>query len=73
MEELSAALLAWFYRSRRTLPFRQDPTPYHIWVSEIMLQQTRMNAVLPYYTRFMAALPDIPSLAACEEERLHKL
>lgn len=66
-------LLAWYYQNRRTLPFRDDPTPYHIWVSEIMLQQTRVAAALPYYTRFMEQLPDIASLARCEEERLHKL
>jgi A/G-specific adenine glycosylase len=70
---LSAALLAWFDQNRRSLPFRQDPTPYHIWLSEIMLQQTRMSAVLPYYERFLAACPDIPALAACGEEPLHKL
>jgi A/G-specific adenine glycosylase len=73
MNELSQKLLDWFYQNRRTLPFRQQPTPYHIWLSEIMLQQTRMTAVLPYYARFLAACPDIPALAACEEERLHKL
>ena len=70
---LAAALLAWFDENRRILPFRQDPTPYHVWLSEIMLQQTRMSAVLPYYERFLAACPDIPALAACEEERLYKL
>ena len=70
---LAAALLTWFDENRRSLPFRQDPTPYHIWLSEIMLQQTRMSAVLPYYERFLAACPDIPALAACPEEKLHKL
>ena len=49
---LAAALLAWFDENRRILPFRQDPTPYHVWLSEIMLQQTRMSAVLPYYERW---------------------
>ncbi len=53
------------------LPHR--PQPYHVWLSEIMLQQTRVSAALPYYERFLAALPDIPALAACEEEKLHKL
>ena len=71
--QLAAALLAWFDENRRTLPFRQEPTPYHIWLSEIMLQQTRMTAVLPYYERFIAACPDIPALAALPEERLYKL
>lgn len=73
MEQCASLLLDWFYANRRTLPFRQDPTPYHIWLSEIMLQQTRMTAVLPYYERFLAACPDIPALAACDGEKLHKL
>lgn len=70
---IAPPLLAWFYATRRSLPFREDPTPYHVWVSEIMLQQTRMNAVLPYYYRFMEALPDVRALADCDPERLHKL
>ena len=63
MENIAPALLDWFYRNRRILPFREDPTPYHVWLSEIMLQQTRVSAALPYYERFLAALPDIPALA----------
>ena len=70
---IAGPLLAWFDANHRVLPFRSDPTPYHVWVSEIMLQQTRVSAALPYYERFIAALPDIPALAACDEERLHKL
>ena len=73
MENISSALLDWFYKNQRSLPFRTDPSPYHVWLSEIMLQQTRVSAALPYYERFLAALPDIPALAACEEEKLHKL
>ena len=73
MENIAPALLDWFYKNKRILPFRTDPSPYHVWVSEIMLQQTRVSAALPYYERFLAALPDIPALAACEEEKLHKL
>ena len=73
MENIAPALLDWFYKNRRILPFREDPTPYHVWLSEVMLQQTRVSAVLPYYERFLAALPDIPALAACDEEKLHKL
>ena len=73
MENISPALLYWFHANHRILPFRSDPTPYHVWLSEIMLQQTRVSAALPYYERFLAALPDIPALAACEEEKLHKL
>ena len=73
MENISPALLDWFYKNRRSLPFREDPTPYHVWLSEVMLQQTRVSAVLPYYYRFLEELPDIPALAACGEEKLHKL
>ena len=64
MEKIAPALLAWFDQNRRSLPFRDDPTPYHVWVSEIMLQQTRVAAALPYYERFIRELPDIPALAA---------
>ena len=58
---------------RRPLPWRQDPTPYHVWVAEIMLQQTRIEAVIPYYTRFLKELPAIPDLASVAEDRLLKL
>ena len=71
--DIARPLLDWYMQNRRILPFRTESTPYRVWVSEIMLQQTRVNAVLPYYERFMRELPDIASLAACEEERLHKL
>ena len=73
MLDIATPLLTWFYKDRRSLPFREDPTPYHIWVSEIMLQQTRMSAVLPYYARFMEALPTPADLAQCPTDRLHKL
>ena len=73
MLHIATPLLTWFYKNRRSLPFREDPTPYHIWVSEIMLQQTRMSAVLPYYARFMEELPTPAHLAACPTDRLHKL
>ncbi|BEU87631.1 A/G-specific adenine glycosylase [Selenomonas sp. TAMA-11512] len=66
------ALLTWYRASMRTLPWRDAPTPYHVWISEIMLQQTRVEAVRSYYTRFIDAIPDIPSLAALEEETLLK-
>ncbi len=66
-------LLKWYDTSKRTLPWREEPTPYHVWVSEIMLQQTRVEAVKPYYHRFMEALPDIASLANAKEEVLLKL
>ena len=73
LDRIEEPLLAWYDRGRRILPWREDPTPYHVWVSEIMLQQTRVEAVKPYYDRFMQALPDIASLAAAEEETLLKL
>ncbi len=66
-------LLSWYDRNARRLPWRSDPTPYHVWLSEIMLQQTRVGAAIDYYTRFLDALPDIASLAEVEEERLMKL
>ncbi len=66
-------LLAWYRVSRRILPWREDPSPYHVWISEIMLQQTRVEAVKGYYERFLGALPDIESLAGCPEDRLLKL
>ena len=69
----SKELILWYEENKRSLPWRETTDPYKIWVSEIMLQQTRVEAVKGYYTRFLAALPDIPALAACEEERLHKL
>lgn len=73
LSAISEPLLAWYDKHRRTLPWREDPTPYHVWVSEIMLQQTRVEAVKPYYKRFMEELPDISSLAYAEEQKLLKL
>ena len=73
IRETTARLIDWCAEVRRPLPWRLSPTPYHVWVSEIMLQQTRIEAVIPYYARFLDALPDIPSLAAVEEDRLLKL
>lgn len=58
------ALLAWYRRHRRALPWREQASPYAVWVSEIMLQQTRVEAVLPYFQRFMARFPDVAALAA---------
>jgi len=70
---LPEPLLEWYDSNARVLPWRSDPSPYHVWVSEIMLQQTRVAAVLGYYSRFMEALPAIQDLASCPEERLMKL
>ena len=66
-------LLDWYQQQRRRLPWREDPQPYAVWISEIMLQQTRVEAVLPYFSRFLAAFPDVKSLAAAPEEQLLKL
>ncbi len=69
----SACLCDWFSSSKRLLPWRIDPTPYHVWISEIMLQQTRIEAVLPYYERFTAELPTVEALSLAEHDRLMKL
>lgn len=66
-------LLHWYEEQARILPWREHPDPYHVWISEIMLQQTRVEAVKPYYERFLRALPDIPALAQAGEEPLMKL
>ena len=73
LESLPPLLLEWYGRCARILPWRSEPTPYRVWVSEVMLQQTRVEAVRPYFLRFMDALPDIPALAACPEDVLLKL
>lgn len=73
LDQLPIPLLQWYRENARVLPWRSDPTPYHVWVSEIMLQQTRVAAVLDYYRRFMEALPTVADLAAVEEDRLMKL
>ena len=73
LDTLREPLLAWYDVHRRILPWREEPSPYRTWVSEIMLQQTRVAAVLPYFARFTAELPDVRALAAVSEERLFKL
>ena len=73
LELLPIPLLGWYRENARVLPWRSDPTPYHVLVSEIMLQQTRVAAVLGYYARFMEELPTAADLAAVDEERLMKL
>ena len=70
---LPELLMTWFSANARDLPWRRDREPYHVWVSEIMLQQTRVEAVKAFYTRFLDELPDIPSLAAADPDRLAKL
>ena len=73
LNTLTAPLLTWYDLNGRTLPWRSVVTPYRTWVSEIMLQQTRVSAVIPYFARFMEELPDVVALADVPEERLLKL
>ena len=73
MRELFPILSAWYAENKRDLPWRRTKDPYCIWVSEIMLQQTRVEAVKAYYTRFLDALPTVRSLAEAEEETILKL
>ena len=73
LRELTLPLLQWYQENRRILPWRSDPSPYRVWVSEIMLQQTRVAAVIGYFERFMSALPTIADLAAVSEDELLKL
>lgn len=72
-DKIASPLLEWYDKGHRVLPWREDPTGYKVWISEIMLQQTRVEAVKPYFNRFIGELPDIQSLADCEEDRLLKL
>ncbi len=73
LSRLPPPLLAWYRKSARDLPWRRTRDPYRIWVSEIMLQQTRVAAVLGYYARFLSAFPTVEALAAAPEEQLMKL
>ena len=73
IEQALPRIADWYSAVKRPLPWRVSPTPYHVWISEIMLQQTRIEAVKPYYERFLSELPDIPSLAEVDENRLLKL
>lgn len=73
LNTITEPLISWFGENARVLPWRDEPTPYHVWVSEIMLQQTRVEAVKPYFERFITALPDVKSLAECPEDKLLKL
>ena len=70
---LADALLRWYDSHKRSLPWREDPSPYHVWISEIMLQQTRVEAVKGYYARFLDRFPDIRALAEADEDVCLKL
>lgn len=73
LSQLPDVLLPWFYENCRVLPWRADREPYHIWLSEIMLQQTRVEAVKSYYIRFLEMLPTVEALARADDELLTKL
>jgi A/G-specific adenine glycosylase len=73
LEKFQSRLLAWFRAHQRDLPWRSSRDPYRIWVAEIMLQQTRIAAVMPYYERFLARFPNVGSLAAAPQQEVLKL
>ena len=73
LKELVMPLQDWFKNNARVLPWREQPTAYYVWISEIMLQQTRVEAVKPYFDRFIRELPDVKALAECPEDKLLKL
>ena len=73
LKRLPGALLPWYEENKRELPWRKTKEPYPVWLSEIMLQQTRVEAVKGYFNRFLTELPDIAALANCDDELLHKL
>ena len=71
--DISRELLAWYDRSARGLPWRESHDPYRVWVSEVMLQQTRVETVIPYYREWLAVFPDVHSLAAADERQVMRL
>lgn len=73
MKKITKPIVQWYQENKRELPWRKEKNPYHIWISEIMLQQTRIEAVKQYYKRFLEELPTIGDLAQIEEKRLLKL
>lgn len=73
IQSIQDRLLTWYRSNAKSFPWRESPTPYHVWISEIMLQQTRIEAALPYYQRFITTLPDIQSLATVSQDELLKL
>ena len=70
---IAEPICEWYRAHARPLPWREQPSPYHVWLSEIMLQQTRIEAVRPYYARFLAEVPTVSALAALPDDRLLKL
>lgn len=72
-QEFENQLLSWYEQSKRMLPWRDNPTPYRVWISEIMLQQTRVEAVIPYFNQFITQLPDVQALSVVDDDVLNKL
>lgn len=73
LKEINEDLLDWFYKNKRYMPWRENPSFYYVWLSEIMLQQTRVDTVMPYFKRFVKEVPDIPTLASIDDDKLLKL
>ncbi len=73
LSQLVRPLQEWFRSNARVLPWRAEPRAYYVWISEIMLQQTRVEAVKPYFDRFVRELPDVQALAGCPDDKLMKL
>ena len=73
LKEAVVPLVRWYREHKRDLPWRHDISAYRVWISEIMLQQTRVEAVKPYFERFLRELPTVKDLAEAEEDRLMKL
>ena len=73
MKEYATKIVNWYEQNKRFLPWRESQTPYHVWISEIMLQQTRIEAVKKYYQRFIQEIPDIQTLANVDDDKLLKL
>lgn len=65
-------LIDWYEKEQRTLPWRENQDPYRVWVSEVMLQQTRVDTVIPYFNRFMEQFPTVKDLALADEEKVMK-
>ena len=73
LQQAIPELIAWYRENRREMPWRRDKDPYHVWLSETMLQQTRIETVIPYYESFLRELPTVADLAAVPEEKLLKM
>ena len=73
LTELSQLLLDWYEKNARNLPWRNHPDPYAIWISEIMLQQTRVESVIPYFNHWIQSFPNISTLAAADQQEVLKV